>query len=234
MKINHCLLNGVKTYAFTSRKQLIEYACDQQKMLIAVNAEKILHATAQLREIINSNIGYADGEGAKMALKNHGHKDVVKIPGCELWLDLIRTLHISQSFYMIGAKTDVIIETVGKLQNQFPRINILNYRDGYINNEAEKSELINDVCEKKPDVVFVAMGSPRQEMLMNELMRYHKAVYMGLGGSFDVYTNKVKRAPKFFVRNHMEWLYRLMREPTRIKRQIHLARFAYMLAIGVV
>ena len=69
------------------------------------------------------------------------------------------------------------------------------------------------------------MGSPKQEVLMEKLHQKHKATYQGLGGSFDVYTGAVKRAPNWWVKNNLEWAFRLFKEPSRIKRQIHLIRF---------
>ena len=69
------------------------------------------------------------------------------------------------------------------------------------------------------------MGSPKQELLMEEMMERHPAIYQGLGGSFDVYTGAVKRAPAWWVRHNLEFLYRLLRQPSRIRRQIHLVSF---------
>ena len=95
-----------------------------------------------------------------------------------------------------------------------------------------KLALIDDIVQTRPDVVFVAMGSPKQELLMEEMQQRHPALYQGLGGSFDVYTNQVKRAPEWWVEHNVEWLYRLLQEPSRIKRQIHRVRFLYLLALG--
>lgn len=223
------LLNGVKTYAPRSRKELMSYAFTNQNILVAVNAEKILHATAQSRSIINRNLGYPDGIGAVWALENKGCKNVVKIPGCELWLDLVRTYHKTKSFYLVGGKQEVIEAAVTKLKKEFKSINIVNYRNGYIKSIPEEQDLINDIADKKPDVVFVAMGSPKQELLMEIMQKRHKAVYQGLGGSFDVYTGSVERAPNWWVKNNLEWAYRLVKEPSRIKRQIHLVRFMALL-----
>ena len=94
------------------------------------------------------------------------------------------------------------------------------------------SEKIEDIVAKKPDVVFVAMGSPKQELLMEEISKRHPAIYQGLGGSFDVYTGNVKRAPEWWVNHNLEWAYRLIKEPTRIKRQIHLVRFMAKVKMG--
>lgn len=219
------LLNGVKTYAPKSRTELMQYAFDNHKILVAVNAEKILHATDDSRALINRNLGYPDGIGAVWALQKKGVKDVVKIPGCELWLDVINAYYQSKSFYLIGGKQMVIEATVNKLRAEFNGIDICNYRNGYIKTQEEEAALIEDIVKLRPDVVFVAMGSPRQENLMEKIQQSHKAVYQGLGGSFDVYTGHVKRAPKWWVKNNLEWTYRLLKQPSRIKRQIHLVRF---------
>lgn len=218
-------LNGVNAYAPQSRQDLIDYALDHKKILVAVNAEKILHATNQSRNIINRNLGYPDGIGAVWALQKKGFKETVKIPGCELWLDIIAHTYKNKSFYLVGGKQQVIEETVEKLKKEFKGINILNYRNGYVKTELEKNDLIQDIKTLKPDVVFVAMGSPKQELLMEEMQKSHQATYQGLGGSFDVYTGRVERAPQWWVNSNLEWAYRLIKQPSRIKRQIHLVRF---------
>lgn len=226
-------LNGVKVHPFSSREELLDYVDQKKGILVAINAEKILHATQETRSIINRNIGYCDGYGAVMALKQKGYKDVVKIPGCELWLDLIRAMYRNgKTFYLVGGKQEVIEQTVAKLNMEFPGIRIVNYRNGYIKTDKEKADLIKDVAEKKPDVVFVAMGSPKQELLMEEMSAVHSAIYQGLGGSFDVYTGNVKRAPKWWVEHNLEFAYRLIKQPSRIKRQIHLLRFLMLAKWG--
>ncbi|TDG12877.1 glycosyltransferase [Seongchinamella unica] len=225
------LLNGVQVYAPATRQELINYALNNHSLLVAVNAEKVLHATDQTRDIINRNLGYPDGIGAVMGLKKKGLDQVIKIPGCELWLDIIRTQMKDKRFYLIGAKDEVIEETVLKLRSEFPGINIVNYRNGYLK-QGERELLLADIVQKKPDVVFVAMGSPRQELLMEEMSNCHSALYQGLGGSFDLYTGRVERAPDWWLNNGLEWLYRLVKEPWRAARQIHLVRYLWQLALG--
>ncbi len=233
MQDNRVTLNGVKVHPFVSFGELLEYVSRRKGILVAINAEKILHATPQTRDIINRNIGYCDGIGAVMACKKHGCKDVVKIPGCELWLKIIASLYKEgKTFYLVGGKQEVIENTVSKLKEEFSGINIVNYRNGYIKTEEEHNELIADIAEKKPDVVFVAMGSPKQELLMEEMMKVHPAIYQGLGGSFDVYTGNVKRAPKWWIDHNLEFAYRLIKQPSRIKRQIHLVKFLAYVKLG--
>lgn len=233
MQENRVTLNGIKVHPFKSFTELLEYVKERKGILVAINAEKILHATNEIRDIINRNIGYCDGIGAVIAMKKHGCKDVVKIPGCELWLKIIASLYEdSKSFYLIGSKQEVLENTVEKLQREFPGVNIANYRNGYIKTEEEKKMLIADIVMRKPDVVFVAMGSPKQELLMEEMFKQHPAIYQGLGGSFDVYTGNVKRAPKWWVEHNLEFAYRLVKQPSRIKRQIHLIRFLQLVNLG--
>jgi UDP-N-acetyl-D-mannosaminouronate:lipid I N-acetyl-D-mannosaminouronosyltransferase len=226
------LVNGVRVYAPSSRAALIDYAFANGSLLVAVNAEKILHATEQTRDIINRNVGYPDGLGAILGLRKKGQGNAVKIPGCELWLDIIRAHCRDKTFYLVGGRDPVIQETVERLWQEFPGIRIVAFRNGYLADAAEKTALIDDIAAKKPDVVFVAMGSPRQELLMEEMRRAHPALYQGLGGSFDVYTGQVRRAPAWWVSHNLEWFYRLLQEPTRIKRQIHLVRFLARLYTG--
>lgn len=219
------LLNGVRTYAPDSSNELIDFAFKNKSILIAVNAEKILHATEESRELINRNVGYPDGAGAVWALHKKGYKNTIKIPGCELWLNLIESYYKTKTFYLVGGTQEIIEATIKKLKIEFEGIQIVNYRNGYIKNDQEKDTLIKDIVALSPDVVFVAMGSPKQELLMEEIQKQHQAVYQGLGGSFDVYMGHVKRAPHWWVNNNLEWAYRLINQPSRIKRQIHLVRF---------
>ncbi len=222
-------LNGVEVLPFTSEAQLMEYADKHKGILVAINAEKILHATDATRSIINRNMGYCDGAGAMLALKQKGVKGACKVPGCELWLKIVRKYYKEKSFYLVGGKQEVIEATVDKLKQDFPGINIVAYRNGYLRSDDERAALIDDVALKQPDVVFVAMGSPKQELLMEEMLRRHQAIYQGLGGSFDVYTGNVKRAPKWWSDHNLEFAYRLLKEPKRIKRQVHLLKFGWWL-----
>lgn len=226
------LLNGLRCYNPSSKGELIDFAFQRKGILVAVNAEKILHAPTELVELVNNNIGYPDGIGAVWAIRQKGDDSVVKIPGVELWLEIIAKHYKNKAFYLVGGKEEVINETVKKLKEEFTGINIAGYRNGYIKTDEERKKLKEDIISKKPDVVFVAMGSPVQEYLMNELNAVHPAVYQGLGGSFDVYTGNVERAPDWWVNNNLEWAYRLVKEPKRIKRQLHLVRFFWNLKRG--
>ena len=106
-------LNGVEIYPFTSEGQLLSFVDEHKGILVAINAEKILHATEQTRGIINRNIGYCDGAGAQLALKQKGYKEACKVPGCELWLKIVARFSKEKTFYLVGGKPQVIEETDG-------------------------------------------------------------------------------------------------------------------------
>ena len=221
-------LRGVKVYAFRNADELIDYADANKGILVAVNAEKIAHSTERTRAIINGNISYCDGAGAVFAARQKG-AEVSKIAGCELWLKIVERFHGSKSFYIIGGKPEVNAETVEKLHRLYPDINIVGFRDGYLKGDAERDALIADVAATRPDVVFVAMGSPTQELLMADMLKQHRAIYQGLGGSFDVFTGKVPRAPKWWLDHNLEFAYRLLKQPSRWRRNLCYFTFAWWL-----
>ena len=220
------IINNYKINAFQSKDEFLNRIINEKKILVAMNAEKIVKKDKVLIDIVNNNIGYPDGFGAVIALRKKGAK-AIKIPGSEFWLDIIKRFNRSKSFYLIGSTDMVINNTVIKLRSEYPNINILGYQNGFFK-DGDKERLIKDLKEKKPDVIFVAQGTPRQELLMNELSKEHSALYMGLGGSFDIYGGDKKRAPIIFLKLELEWFYRLLKEPTRIGRQVALMKFFLM------
>lgn len=222
-------LRNVEVYPFRSADDLIDYADEHKGILVAVNAEKILNANEVTLPIINGNIAYCDGSGAVLAAHQKGAPQAVKIAGCDLWLKIVERFAGKRSFYIIGGKKAVNDATVERLRHDYPGIDIVGHRDGYLRTADERRALIDDVAVSKPDVVFVAMGSPAQEILMSEMLARHKAIYQGLGGSFDVYTGTVKRAPKWWIDHNAEFAYRLIRQPKRITRNAKFVKYAWWL-----
>ena len=225
-------LNGMKVFPFSSASELLEYVNCHKGILVAVNAEKVTKATDETRAIVNNNIGYADGAGVVVAIHKLGKQQAVRIAGCDLWLNIVQGSYREKTFYLIGSKQDVIEDTVKQLKSQYDGITIVGYRNGYINNDKERNALIQDVASKRPDVVFVAMGSPKQEILMTDMMKVHPAIYQGLGGSFDVYTGRVKRAPLWWQKHNIEFLYRFLKQPQRYRREYYRLKFLAWMLMG--
>ena len=213
-------VNGVKYYAFTSDDEIINFVEGKKKILVAINAGKLNEATDKTREIINNNIGYCDGVGAVWALKKKGFKDAVRISGCDIWTEFIKRWTPQKSFYFIGGKQAVVDATIKQLKVDYPEIRIAGYRNGFLKSAEEKKALIADVKEKQPDMIFVAMGSPRQELLMDEMYQHYPAIYQGLGGSFDVYVGAKARPPQWVLDWNLYGVYRTLTDLTwaRIKR----------------
>ena len=125
-------INGFKVYGFDSRDKLISYIKSSPSILIAINAEKIYAGNDELRLIFKKGVGYPDGIGAVKALKRKGARNAIRIPGSELWLDIISSLTMEDSVYLIGATDEVISATVDKLNRNYPSINIAGYRNGFL------------------------------------------------------------------------------------------------------
>lgn len=232
-RISAASIKDIKVHSFSSADELMDFATAKPGILVAVNAEKVVNAGSELVNIINSNIGYCDGAGAVKALRRKGHPEAVRIPGCELWLRLIDRWHDRRSFYLVGGKPGVVDEVVEKLRQKYPDINILGYRDGYIKDDAERQALIDEIGRLKPQVVFVAMGSPKQEFLMADMKKVNPgAIYQGLGGSFDVYTGHQKRAPEWWRKHNLEFLYRFYATPMRLPRIKSYLKYAFLLYTG--
>jgi len=229
-KISPVSIGGVAVNPYESLEQLLSDVIDASGkvvpgMAIAINPEKVLKAQSdpQTHDILaQATIPFADGIGVVKALQKKTGKKCVRIAGCELWLDILQHSITHQSkVVLIGAKPEVIAQCNGILTGR--KVNVVAYQDGYFNDEAVIFDLIQQTT---PDIVIVALGSPKQEKLIAKLRETHSdSLYMGVGGSFDVLAGNVKRAPEMWQKMNLEWFYRLMSEPSRIKRQFKLLNF---------
>ncbi|MBO5797057.1 MAG: WecB/TagA/CpsF family glycosyltransferase [Clostridia bacterium] len=157
-----------------------------------------------------------DGIGVVKAAQKLTGRDTGRIAGVELAEFLIReAVQEGYRIYLYGAEEAVVSTLARKIEGENPA-SLAGYRNGYGQNE---DEVLAEICETQPDVVFVALGIPRQELLLDSWYdRLEKGVLVGVGGSFDVLSGYKKRAPKFFLRLNCEWLYRILKEPKRMRR----------------
>ncbi len=126
--------------------------------------------------------------------------------------------------FLVGGQPQVLAQTIDKLKRQW-KVNIVDAQDGYFKPE-EQAALFARIRDSGAQIVTVAMGSPRQEIFMRDCRLVHpNALYMGVGGTYDVFTGHVKRAPKVWQNLGLEWLYRLLSQPSRLKRQLRLLRY---------
>lgn len=168
-----------------------------------------------------------DGTGVVWAANYCGDPVAERVPGFELLHELLRVgENYRWGVYLLGSTPEVIQETAVRLQQQYPAIRIVGYRDGFFGS-AEDEQVIATIQQAAPDLLFVARGADTQEPWIHK----HKhtlqvPVMMGVGGSFDVISGKSKRAPKLFQKLRLEWFYRLLREPSRAGRMLALPKFA--------
>jgi UDP-N-acetyl-D-mannosaminouronate:lipid I N-acetyl-D-mannosaminouronosyltransferase len=198
---------------------------------IAINPEKVIRSfqeTGVRDAIMSASIRYADGIGVVKTLVRKSKRKISRIPGCELWeAIMMKSGKFNLSVYLVGASAKTINETKNKLQQQY-NVNVCAIQDGYFD-ENKEHEVIEQIKVMQPNIVTVALGSPRQELFIQECRKYcPNTFFMGVGGSYDVYTNKVTRAPLIYQKMNLEWFYRLMSQPKRLFRQSKLVKYLYL------
>lgn len=131
--------------------------------------------------------------------------------------------------FIFGAKPDVLQAATENIIEKYPSLNLVGTQHGYLPQE-DYDDLINTINSLKTEILFVGLGSPKQEEWINRYRKVLKVKFcLGVGGSIDVFAGKVSLAPAWVSRIYLEWLYRLMKEPSRIKRQKVIPIFILMI-----
>jgi N-acetylglucosaminyldiphosphoundecaprenol N-acetyl-beta-D-mannosaminyltransferase len=204
--------------------------------VVTMNAEIVVQANnnAELAKIIHqADLVTPDGAGIIMALKLYGINQS-RCAGIELGEKLLRWAGQSESDYPIffyGGKPDVVRLAAQKWQTDFPNLNFVGIEDGYIDAVAQV-RLIEQIQITQPKIILVALGVLRQDTWIRD--NFHlcpQAIWIGVGGSFDVWSGIKARAPQIFRSLNLEWLYRIAQEPSRWRRSLALPQFAIQAAI---
>jgi N-acetylglucosaminyldiphosphoundecaprenol N-acetyl-beta-D-mannosaminyltransferase len=200
--------------------------------VVTLNAEMVIAAQkdSNLDRIIrHSSLIIADGAGVVWALKLQGRK-LSRLPGIELadaTLELASKL--GKKVSLIGGKSAVLDSLIEVVKMRYPGIILGPSHHGYFTDD-DAEEILTEISQGEPDLVLVALGVPRQEMFIDNYRTkyFPKAVLIGVGGSFDVWTGNVKRAPEIMRKLNCEWLWRLIKEPWRAQRMASaLPNFAW-------
>lgn len=201
---------------------LIENSIDENKPIhhVVVNAAKIVNAQKNmaLREsIVNCDIINADGQAVVWASKILKKPLPERVAGIDLMEELVKLAAIKKyRIYFLGAKEEVVKKVADKYTLVYGKQIIAGYRNGYFSKE-EETVIANEIAECKPDILFVAITSPKKEIFLNKYKDLIQAPFvMGVGGSFDVVSGLVKRAPRWMQQSGLEWLYRVYQEPRRM------------------
>lgn len=225
----------VSPLSYEDLKKNIEKDIENNKksFMVAINPEKILKARKdeKLKELLN-NATYEipDGIGVIYASKLRKGNIKTRITGIDS-MEMLCKLSEEKKYkiFMYGAKEETIKKAKENLEIKFPNIQIVGTINGY---EKDNDKIISSINKSKADIVFVALGSPKQEYWITENMdKVSAKIFQGVGGSFDVFSGNIKRAPKWMQKIGLEWLYRLIKEPKRIFRQIKLVKFLWLALI---
>ena len=201
---------------------------EEKTFIITANAEIAMYARENkeyLELTKKSNYIVADGIGIVKGAKLLNANIPERIPGVELMMDMLEYANLNnKKVYFYGAKPETIEKMVTILNNKYSKLNIVGYHHGYHDDSDDK--IMNEVIQLRPDYVFVAKGCPLQdEWITKVLDNVDKGVFMGVGGSFDVISGNVKRAPELWLKLNLEWMYRLLSNPQRIGRYVSLPKF---------
>lgn len=200
----------------------------QNTFVVTANPEIVMYAAQnqKYRDIVlTADYISADGIGIVQAAKTLHTPLPERVTGYETFTSLMSWSESqSRKIYFLGAKPAVIAALTKKVATQYPHIQVVGAQDGYFNDDTKVAKTIQ---ESQPDIVFVATGFPRQEQFIAQHRQLTNGLWMGVGGSFDVFVGAVKRAPEFWQKHHLEWFYRLLTDPKRLKRQLVIPKFMW-------
>lgn len=203
--------------------------------LIGVNADKLLQmrddaqmdACVRRCEIVN-----ADGASMVMAANKLGASLPERVAGVDLMWELCGLAEREgHKVYLLGAKAEVVTKTAEVLSGKYPGMDICGYRDGYFGDD-EFDSVVSEAEAARPDIVFVGITSPKKERLIERFRELGaKGAFVGVGGSFDVVSGNIPRAPMWMRRANLEWLFRMMQEPRRLVKRYVVGNTRFFLLL---
>ncbi len=203
--------------------------------LMGVNADKIntLQKDQRLKDIVNG-CGIINADGASVVWASKVLKKPLKerVAGIDLMQELVK--HADKKgykVYFLGAKEEVVKKTVLVYRKKYPKLKIVGYRNGYFSKD-DWSDLSDQIKESGAQIVFVGITSPLKEYLVEYFQKKKlTCVFMGVGGSFDVISGNIPRAPKWMQKTGLEWLFRVMQEPGRLWKRYFVGNSQFILRV---
>lgn len=204
--------------------------------IVTMNAEIVMQANQnpELAQIIErADLVTPDGAGIILALRLHGITQG-RYAGIELGEDLLHLASQPEYDYPVffyGGRPEIVAKAAQNWQEKLPNLNIVGIEHGYIDAQAQ-AKMEKDLVATQPKIILVAMGVPRQEIWIRD--HFHlcpSSIWIGVGGSFDVWSGEKKRAPQLIRNLNLEWCYRIAQNPSRWRRTLALPQFAILAAI---
>lgn len=202
----------------------------EQAFVVTANAEIIMmcQQDADYKKIVSQDaqLVLPDGAGAVWAGRHLGHKVPERVAGFDLYCNLLKEAAAKgYKAYFFGGSPGIAEAAKAKSEELYPGVQVVGCRNGYFKEE-ESQAIIEEINASGADMLFAALGAPKQEKW---LVRYRDQlkpkILMGIGGSFDVFAGKMERAPKWMQDASLEWLFRLYKQPSRFMRMMALPKF---------
>ena len=232
---------GVKVHNTTldeSTKIIEEYLRGNNlRTIFTPNTEIVMAAKKDdgLKNMINrADLITPDGIGLIYASRIKKKPLIERVTGFDLSMKMLEIANKNRySIYLLGGKEGIARKAGNNIKKEYPNIDVVGYHNGYFKgshigykDNVEELNIIEDINNNNPDIIFVGLGFPRQEKWIDENKhRINAKVLIGNGGVMDVLSGNAKRAPEIFQKLGLEWLYRLIKNPSRIKRQFVLPKF---------
>lgn len=232
-RVNICNI-PVDALTMNETVDIIDKAIEEKKPIhhVVINAAKVVFANKddELRKsILESDIINADGMGIVWALKFLNRPVPERVTGIDLMSNLVAlAARKNYKIYFLGAKEEVVKLVVNKYEEMYGSKVIAGYRNGYYKPHEELA-ISEQIARSGADILFVAMTSPKKEIFLNNYKHVIDVPFiMGVGGSFDVVSGYVKRAPQWMQKFGFEWLYRVIQEPGRMWKRYLTTNSAFI------
>ncbi len=205
-----------------NEKPKVVYTPNPEMIMMAIKDEKLKKAMYKADMIV------PDGIGVVWASKYASQRITERVAGCDLIQEVMKEIaNTEKTVYFLGGAPGIAEKAAENMKNKYKGLKISGVHDGYFNEEQEKV-IIEEIAALKPDLLLVGLGVPKQEKwIYANKDKLNFKVAIGVGGSFDVLSGNVKRAPLIFQKLNLEWFYRLITQPTRFKRMLELPKFAF-------
>jgi N-acetylglucosaminyldiphosphoundecaprenol N-acetyl-beta-D-mannosaminyltransferase len=205
-------------------------------MIGMINVAKLVNMQNDFKlkkGVLDADLIAADGQGIVLLSYMVGSKLPERVTGIDIMFNLLSLANErSYSVYFLGANEKVVLEVIEKTKEKYPGVNIAGYSNGYFDIKNEGERIARKIKESAADILLVAMSSPKKEIFIDKWKDFMDvSVCHGVGGSFDVFAGKVKRAPGWMQRSGLEWFFRVLQEPKRMWKRYLITNLKFFVII---